>query len=598
MRKKLFILLLFPALLSGSSFGQVGKGYEISPEGAWCWFADPRAIRHDNPQKKINRTYVGYIDVHGNIKAMQYDFLKNEQVEVLIRSWFQPDDHNNPTFLVLPDDRVMVFYSRHTDERCFYYRISRKPGDLTTLGKEKRLETDHNTTYPSPFILADDPEHIYLCWRGLKWHPTVAKLSLPDSNDEVKFIKGPYQIVQSTGSRPYAKYVSDGKDRIYMAYTTGHPDNESPNFLYFNYLDIRTMTLHDMKGARLAYLEQGPFPVNKSDGYVEQFPSTVVDNPQERDWVWQVATGKQGAPVIAFVRISEDKKSHEYYYGKWTGTSWQKTFLAKGGGHFHQTDNLEMCYSGGMAIDPDNVNEVYCSVPVEGRHGRVYELMKYRLDDAGNIVSAEAVTRDSEKNNVRPYLIQGSAKTPLRLTWMYGDYYDWIVSSVRPGYPTAIYSDFKGMRSAEHPGKVSRGTVFEGRPGKKFTISLDVEADTAHYQGTLFQIGDLSYRLNGETLKPEIIYKDKVWPGVNVLGTSDSWRNYSRGTSGKWHAPVKLERFNLTFTYEKGVLTTFINGLLDQRVEIGKIDNSPVVSRSANGWVKDVRVYKRVLKSI
>ena len=47
---------------------------------------------------------------------MQYDFKKKRQDEVLIRSYFQPDDHNNPTFLVLPDERIMIFYSRHTDE--------------------------------------------------------------------------------------------------------------------------------------------------------------------------------------------------------------------------------------------------------------------------------------------------------------------------------------------------------------------------------------------------------------------------------------------------------------------------------------------------
>ncbi|WP_223857778.1 BNR-4 repeat-containing protein [Sphingobacterium micropteri] len=60
----------------------------------------------------------------------------------------------------------MIFYSRHTEEACFYYRISQKPGDITTLGEEKRMETDHNTTYPSPFILTDDPGHIYLCSRN------------------------------------------------------------------------------------------------------------------------------------------------------------------------------------------------------------------------------------------------------------------------------------------------------------------------------------------------------------------------------------------------------------------------------------------------
>lgn len=183
MRAKLIlpflILYLFCHLLSvqGHEVDIVNAGsdknvassqvYEVTSEGAWCWFADPRALHYENEKGTINKTYVGYIDIHGNIKAMQYDFKKKRQDEVLIRSYFQPDDHNNPTFLVLPDERIMIFYSRHTDEPCFYYRISRLPGDITTLGEEKVIKTKDNTTYPSPFILSDDPEHIYLCWRGI-----------------------------------------------------------------------------------------------------------------------------------------------------------------------------------------------------------------------------------------------------------------------------------------------------------------------------------------------------------------------------------------------------------------------------------------------
>ena len=142
-------------------------GAPLAAEGAWCWFADPRALHYENESGTINASYVGYIDVHGNIRAVQVDFLTGERSEVLVRSAFQPDDHNNPTFLVLPDERVLIIYSRHTDEAAFYYRVSRKPGDITMLGEEKRIATDHNTTYPSPFILSDDPGHFYLCWRGL-----------------------------------------------------------------------------------------------------------------------------------------------------------------------------------------------------------------------------------------------------------------------------------------------------------------------------------------------------------------------------------------------------------------------------------------------
>lgn len=546
-----------------------GGGYQVAAEGAWCWFADPRALHYENKEGTINKTYIGYIDIHGNIKAMQYDFQKKEQEEVLIRSYFQPDDHNNPTFLVLPDERIMIFYSRHTDEPCFYYRVSRIPGDITTLGEEKRIETKNNTTYPSPFILSDDPEHIYLCWRGIGWHPTIAKLSLPDDKDEVDVVWGPYQIVQSTGARPYAKYMSNGKDKIYLTYTTGHPANELPNFLYFNYIDIKTLQLTDVRGTVLSTIADGTFKVNKTGDYAKQYPSTVVDNPSERDWVWQIASDRNGNPVIAMVRISDNKESHDYYYAKWNGHEWKKTFLINAGGHFHQTPNLEKCYSAGMAIDPSNVNEVYCSLPVEGKYGKVYEIVRFIMSEDGEVISKEAVTKDSQLNNVRPYMIPASEGTPLRLTWMYGNYYDWIVSLQHPqGYSTGIACDFKGFPDRKKKKMIAAsGKEIRFDPEKTFVLEQTITLGADNYQGCLLQLGDLEYYLNGETMKPEIRYKGKVYTSTNVLGTSDCWKTQARGTGGKWYTPQKYGEVRLRMEYKKGVLCVYINDLLDQRID-------------------------------
>ena len=53
-------------------------------------------------------------------------------------------------------------------------------------------------------------------------HPTIGRLPMPnDSNNFKVAFDWQYQIVQSTGARPYAKYVSNGKD-TYLTYTTGH----------------------------------------------------------------------------------------------------------------------------------------------------------------------------------------------------------------------------------------------------------------------------------------------------------------------------------------------------------------------------------------
>ncbi len=419
------------------------SGNTVTEEGAWCWFADPRALHYENQDGSIDMTYIGYIDVHGAIKATQYNHNTKETEEVLIRSNFQPDDHNNPTFLILPDGRVMVFYSRHTDEKCFYYRVSKEAGDITTFGKEHRLVTTHNTTYPSPFILSDDPDHIYLTWRGINWHPTLAKLSMPNENDEVQFVWGPKQVVSSSvgGSvRPYAKYVSDGKSKIHMTYTATHPDNIHPNPIYYSYIDVTDMTLRDRKGNRLSNIGNAPFAINGN----ETDANFVVNdrNTSGRGWVWEIALDNN-VPVIALVKISNDKLSHDYYYAKWNGTSWTKTFLTNAGGKFHPS-NTEYCYSGGMSLDKGNPKIIYASVPVEGSHGKVYEIIKYEMSaDGQQIVKTTQITRDSVKNNVRPFVVKNAHEDEFRLLWLNGDYYYWIVGKSYPnGYPTSVRTDF------------------------------------------------------------------------------------------------------------------------------------------------------------
>ena len=546
------------------------SGHRVTEEGAWCWFADPRAMHYESKDGKINMSYLGYIDIHGNIKAMQYDFTAKKQTEVLVRSYFQPDDHDNPTFLALPDGRIMIFYSRHTDEPCFYYRISRVPGDITTLGEEKVIKTKNNTTYPSPFILSDDPTHFYLCWRGINWHPTIAKYSLPDAEDEVKTEWGPYQMVQSTGARPYAKYASNGKDKIYLTYTTGHPDNESPNWLYFNYVDINRLQLEDINGNVLSNIADGPLKVTKRDDYAKQYPATLVDITDERDWVFQVVPDKQGHPVIGMVRISTDKRSHDFYYARWNGKKWNKTFIGNSGGHFHQSPDIEHCYSAGMAIDPADVNTVYASMPVNGKHGRVYEIFKYNVDENGVVSRTEQITRDSEKNNVRPYILPESENNPLRLIWMQGDYYDWIVSKQRlDGYCTAVNSTFAGFKMEQDATDVMPTTELKKFDEKKnFNFVTDIDLKQQNYQGCLFKAGKLSYWLDGETLIPEVRYKKQTWRSSNKLATADSWKRYNRGTNGKWYDPEKIDHIRLQLVYANGTLSVYINNLLDQKIVI------------------------------
>ena len=599
MKKTLILLTTLIALTTIAKAQQSYSGHQISEEGAWCWFADPRAIHYTNADGSINASYIGYIDVHGNVKGMQIDHNTGRRTEVLVRSYFQPDDHNNPTFLVLPDERVLIIYSRHTDEPAFYYRVSKGPGDISVLGEEKCIVTNHNTTYPSPFLMSDDPEHFYLCWRGLGWHPTIARLTLPDEEDNVQIAWGPYQMVQSTGARPYAKYYSNGKDKLYMTYTTGHPDNEWPNWLYFNVINLNaekqtdgtvtvSPTLEDIKGNHLSVIADGKFRVNKSAEYEQTYPYTLVDAPtNSRAWVWQIACDTEGLPAIAMVRIDRSKNQHQYYYAKWTGEAWRLTDLADGGGRFHPS-NTEYCYSGGEALDPANPNVIYLSIPTKGRTGKsIHEIWRYTLNNQGQVVMKEQVTRNSEKNNVRPFVLPGSEGSPLRLMWMHGDYAYWIVKKGYPtGFPTAIHAHLpKGRIPCQEVSKATKGA---------FTIDVSMQLPADHYHGTLLTTQSFSYGLDKESVKPYVEMGGNRYYSTNQLYTSDNWATNCTGTHGdNWPTPHATLR--ITFTYDGNHLTVYRNGLIDQVIEVRKLKASQVNKGDIPGCSINVESYDRCL---
>jgi hypothetical protein len=131
----------------------------------------------------------------------------------------------------------------------------------------------------------------------------------------------------------------------------------------------------------------------------------VDRQPDKRNWNWDIAIDHDGHPVILFVSINEAKDSHEYFYAKWAGLKWNLTKLADGERWFHQNEQKELCYSGGMTLDHDNPSIVYASIPVQGRYGQVFEIFKYIINDDGSMASILQITQNSPKNNVRPFVV-------------------------------------------------------------------------------------------------------------------------------------------------------------------------------------------------
>src|SRR5690606_26503522 len=82
----------------------------VTDDAAWCWFSDPRAIYHKGQYEKV---YYGYINSKGDVKVNSYDLQTGEEEEFILHPELQIDDHNVPTFLFLPDGKLLTFYNHH-----------------------------------------------------------------------------------------------------------------------------------------------------------------------------------------------------------------------------------------------------------------------------------------------------------------------------------------------------------------------------------------------------------------------------------------------------------------------------------------------------
>ncbi|MCH5186890.1 MAG: BNR-4 repeat-containing protein [Oscillospiraceae bacterium] len=603
-----------------NKFDGAGITGSVIADGATCWFADPRTLTVKGDG--VNYTYIGYIDNVGNVRATQYDNLTGDYEEVLVRSNLQPDDHNNPTFLELPDHKIMIFYSRHTDEPCFYYRVSKEAYDITTFGEEHRLATEKNTTYPNPVILESDPDHIYLTWRGVEWHPTIAQLEMPskDNGFTTKFTWGPRQIVQSTlGSniRPYAKYASNGKDKIWLTYTGTHPDNVGTNPIYCNYISIPELKLYDMKGNELSDLKSSNVYTVSGN---ETDPNYVVDRTANyRDWVWEIALdervegeNKVEFPVIAMVKIDGSKKVHNYYYATYTGSGWNIFDLPDPSFNtfFHQTPATENCYSGGMSIDKADPHIVYASIPVDGAFGRIWEIVKWTLNDSyTDLADEEFITKDSMKDNARPYVSNGSEEGDLRLTWFNGDYYYWIHSNQHGGlgYPVQmmtttelkelpVVNKFDGVDEEIYG--VGDGVTATApiTAGKEFTISLELLQSDMAAEGTLLKSGNLKIDLEKQTVDnthnyaavaPKLTVGSVVEKSQNLF--SDSAWYFSLGGTGGTKGQSSLGWINYTITYDGSELVTYVNGLIDATMQNVNVSLGDTVTLGGEGMITNLR---------
>jgi hypothetical protein len=310
----------------------------------------------------------------------------------------------------------MVFYTAHSLRSIPMYSVlSKNPEDITTWEAPRPITTNTpggGFCYPNPVQLSAEGDRIYLFWRGGNRKPTFAT-----SDDGVSWTPARTLIEGrpgGRGNRPYCKFASNGKDRIDVAFTTGHPRNEPHNNIY--YASYRDGALFRADGTKIKGLEDPPLRFDQAE--------LVYDARKHggaRAWIWDVAIGSDGHPVVAYVACPAES-DHRYRYARWDGAEWVDNEICAAGGWFPSTPSAkrepEPHYSGGVILDHNDPSIVYLSRPRSG----VFEIEKWTTANSGRTWSSAAVTTSSSNNNVRPFVARNHSAGDSGLFWMRGDY--------------------------------------------------------------------------------------------------------------------------------------------------------------------------------
>ena len=414
--KSILIFFSFLFLFFNLMQGQIQLDM-LSQDGAWCWFSDPRAVYHKGEKEQI---YFGYLNSQGDVligvKNLQTGTISN----FVLHDTLEIDDHNVPTILILPDARLMVFYNEHNGN--VFMRKSKFPEDIQAWEEETivcRESDQYRYCYSNPVMLQKENNRIYLI--GRKVGPTASFEHwwhyLKYSDDEGKSWSDEIILLDNEGRKnpPYLKVATDHQSRIDFLFTDGHPKIGSDVSTFHMY--FRQDSFFQTNGKFIQQILNLPIPIQSVEKVYD------ASSTQIRSWIWDISL-YNGIPYITYAHFPSEH-DHIYHYAYWSLDHWEDHEIVNSGSWMPTLKQGDMVreahYSGGIVLDPTHPDQIYLSRDILGK----FEI-EHRAMQSNGQWDTELLTDNSNKNNVRPYVVYGAPSDKTFLMWMQGNYRHYI----------------------------------------------------------------------------------------------------------------------------------------------------------------------------
>ncbi|MBU3666380.1 MAG: hypothetical protein FGM15_10975 [Chthoniobacterales bacterium] len=437
------------------------KVFEVSdPDrpGAWCWFQDPRAIVDDaKPEKPILLTGVVTFGEAGTGQRGDVDlyWVELDSVDrdggpvrgrVELDDRLQMDDHASPAFMIRPDGRYLVTWSKHGNDPIVRSKISTNPGDPKEWSETFRFEeTNGGVTYTNPNFLAEWSGQTNVVFNGIRSRGFDSNFLI--SGDLGQTWKYAGRVLDALdpwpkdndGGRAYVKYAGDEKSKIHIFSTDDHPrvnfneDRTAPgpllNSIYAGYMENNQLHRYDGTVVDKDLSDDTGTPPTELTPLLKD--GTMIEGAaMRRGWQLDLKTDASGQPVGIFqFRADDNPDDHRYFYARYDGKQWNVSFLAYGGDNFGASSELD--YTGLASVDPSNPDVVFISTssdPVTNKPlissatgQRQNEIYMGKTGDGGKSWTWAPITSNSATDNLRP-VVPAWTKGKSVVLWMQGTY--------------------------------------------------------------------------------------------------------------------------------------------------------------------------------
>jgi len=415
---------------------------QFNDDGGWCWYQDERVVIDAKAKKAIIGSVATGSSRNGQPEAVIYDIAAGTKTKYDLGGKLNPDDHNAPGFVVLPDGTYAAMWATHRDNCNSYYGVfdgtkwSSKTYDWTKDGCEweagQNPNSPHKITYANPWYLSAE-QKIYSAVRSISTSP--AMLSSSDGGNTWN-LYGRLTATPTVGYvAGYYKYWGNGTDRIDFVATQAHPRDDKTSLFHGYFkggkLYDSTDKVIDETASDTTAQNIDKFTQIVAHGASIKTPGGMI--PLYRFWNHDIVRYDDGSIVVMgqgradYPDSTPDKTGPDpdkrLIYARWDGKAWTVTYLVKAGPKLYAD---EQDYTGLGAVHPDNPNVIFLSSTFDPRTdiqvpSKKHEIFMGVTCDKGATFKWAPITENSTKDNLRPVVPKWDASHTF-LLWERGDY--------------------------------------------------------------------------------------------------------------------------------------------------------------------------------